>query len=37
VRWSATWDEGSHNSDVYGGLLGLGDDELAELKAEGVL
>src|SRR5690242_18258812 len=28
VRWSATWEEGSHNRDVYGGLLGLSDDEL---------
>jgi formyl-CoA transferase len=37
VRWSATWEEGSHNRDVYGGLLGLTDDELDELKAEGVL
>ena len=37
VRWSATWEEGSHNRDVYGGLLGLSDDELDELKAEGVL
>ena len=37
VRWSATWDEGSHNDEVYGGLLGLSDDELAELREEGVL
>jgi crotonobetainyl-CoA:carnitine CoA-transferase CaiB-like acyl-CoA transferase len=37
VRWSATWDEGSHNRDVYGGLLGLSDAELDELKEEGVL
>lgn len=37
VRWSATWDEGSHNQEVYGGLLGLTDDELAELREEGVL
>ncbi len=37
VRWSATWEEGSHNTDVYGGLLGLGEDALAELKEEGVL
>jgi formyl-CoA transferase len=37
VRWSATWDEGSHNRDVYGGLLGLSDEELARLKDEGVL
>ena len=37
VRWSATWEEGSHNRDVYGGLLGLSDDELASLEQEGVL
>jgi formyl-CoA transferase len=37
VRWSATWDEGSHNQEVYGELLGLGEDELAELREEGVL
>jgi len=37
VRWSATWEEGSHNGDVYGGLLGLSDGELAELKEQGVL
>jgi formyl-CoA transferase len=37
VRWSATWEVGSHNRDVYGGLLGRSDDELAALEAEGVL
>ena len=37
MRWSATWDEGSHNQEVYGSLLGLTDDELAELHEEGVL
>jgi len=37
VRWSATWEEGSHNREVYGGLLGLSDDDLAALKEEGVL
>ena len=37
VRWSATWEEGSHNQEVYGGLLGLSDDEIAELREEGVL
>ncbi len=37
VRWSATWDEGSHNADVYGGLLGLSDDEIAELREEGII
>jgi formyl-CoA transferase len=37
VRWSATWEEGSHNREVYGELLGLSDGELAGLKEEGVL
>ena len=37
VRWSATWEEGSHNRDVYGGLLGLSDEDCAELKEQGVL
>jgi formyl-CoA transferase len=37
VRWSATWREGSHNEDVYGSLLGLSGDDLAELKEEGVV
>ena len=37
VRWSATWEEGSHNADVYGSLLGLSNGELEGLKAEGVL
>jgi formyl-CoA transferase len=37
VRWSATWEEGSHNREVYGGLLGLTDDEIASLREEGVL
>jgi formyl-CoA transferase len=37
VRLSARWEEGADNRDVYGGLLGLSDDQLDELKAEGVL
>jgi formyl-CoA transferase len=37
VRWSATWEEGSHNGDVYGGLLGLSGETLAELGEAGVV
>jgi formyl-CoA transferase len=37
VRWSATWEHGSHNQEVFGGLLGLSDETLAELHAAGVL
>ena len=37
VRWSGTWEEGSHNHEVYGGLLGLAADEIEQLEAEGVL
>ena len=37
VRWSATWEEGSHNREVYGDLLGISEDELATLKQDGVI
>jgi len=37
VRWSATWEEGSHNQEVYCGLLGLSERELDELSKEGVV
>jgi formyl-CoA transferase len=37
VRWSAPWEPGSHNGEVYGALLGLSDEELRELASEGVL
>lgn len=37
VKWTGTWEEGSHNKDVYGSLLGLDDARLAELKESGVL
>jgi formyl-CoA transferase len=37
VRWSGAWEQGSHNVEVYGDLLGLSERELADLEAEGVL
>jgi formyl-CoA transferase len=37
VRWSAPWEHGSHNAEIFGELLGLSDDELAELHEEGVV
>ena len=37
VRWSATWEQGSHNARVDGDLLGLSETELAELRGEGVI
>ncbi|MGH3091372.1 MAG: CoA transferase, partial [Gaiellaceae bacterium] len=37
VRWSAPWEPGSHNGEVYGEMLGLPDEELRELAEEGVL
>ena len=37
VKWTGPWQEGAHNEAVYSGLLGVSDEELAELKEEGVL
>ena len=37
VRWSATWEHGSHNREVYGELLGLADEDLAELREQGIV
>ncbi len=37
VRWSGTWEEGSHNDEVLGGLLGLSAEERDRLREEGVL
>ena len=37
VRWSATWEPGSHNEEVLCDLLGLARDELPVLKEQGVI
>lgn len=37
VRWAGPPRPGTHNADVFGGLLGLTDDELAELVSAGVV
>ena len=37
VRWTGPWQLGSHNAEVYGGLLGLAGDELRALAEEGVI
>jgi len=37
LRWSAPWQEGSHNADVYCGLLGLSREDLAALREQGVI
>ena len=37
VRWSGTWEHGSHNAEVYCGLLGLSDAELGRLREDGVV
>jgi len=37
VRWPATWEQGSHNREVYGDLLGLSSDEIGELEREGTV
>ena len=37
VRWSGTWENGSHNEEIYCGLLGLSSSELEGLHEEGVV
>jgi crotonobetainyl-CoA:carnitine CoA-transferase CaiB-like acyl-CoA transferase len=37
VRWSATWEQGGHNQEIYCDLLGLDRTELDSLKTEGVV
>ena len=37
VRWSATWEMGSHNDEVYGELLGVDEDDRASLREAGVI
>jgi formyl-CoA transferase len=37
VRWPATWEDGSHNQEIYGDVLGLPHDELAELREQKVI
>lgn len=37
VRWSATWEEGSHNREIYCDLLGLSESELDDLHEAGIV
>jgi formyl-CoA transferase len=37
VRWSGTWEHGSHNEEVFCGLLGLSEAELGRLREDGVV
>jgi formyl-CoA transferase len=37
VQWSGTWEEGSHNEEIYCGLLGLTDPELGGLREDGIV
>ena len=37
VRWSASWEQGSHNAEVFGELLEIDNDELARLKQDGIV
>ena len=37
IRWTGPDTLGAHNQEVYGGLLGLTAEELAELEANGII
>jgi formyl-CoA transferase len=37
VRWSGRWELGADNVEVYGGVLGLTEDNIRDLKARGIV
>ena len=37
ARWTGPWRLGQHNREIYGDLLGIGDEELERLSGEGVI
>ena len=37
IAWLGPPEPGSHNREVYGGMLGLGEDELAALENDGII
>ena len=37
VRWPGVEELGAHNKEVYGGLLGMTDDQLAELEQRSII
>jgi len=37
VHWPGPLTVGAHNREVLGGLLGLGDDDIDRLSADGVV
>ncbi|MDX1481174.1 MAG: CaiB/BaiF CoA-transferase family protein [Woeseiaceae bacterium] len=37
IRWPGVEQLGAHNSEVYGGMLGMSEDELGELEKRGII
>jgi formyl-CoA transferase/succinyl-CoA--D-citramalate CoA-transferase len=37
VEWLGSKAPGTHNEEIYGGLLGIGSDALQQLRADGVI
>jgi formyl-CoA transferase/succinyl-CoA--D-citramalate CoA-transferase len=37
IRWPGNTTLGAHNKEVYGGELGISDDELARMKEDAII
>ncbi len=37
IAWLGPDTAGEHNAEIYGGLLGMSDDEITDLKAQGII